>query len=268
MLRIWLEQCLGRWFWLAHRVWRRGASETFNSGGARACLNLGSAYHAPVGWLNLDRTIHALVACIPLLPAILYRCGVLDFEQFSRYHNGLWSRVRFWDVRYPLPFADNTFDYVYSSHLIEHLAQQVCNRLLRECYRVLKPGGVLRIVVPDVYLAASQYIDTMRRVQRGEIDESDVVSFLGETVRLRDLTDTFVGQFFEPDPVRQRAFGHAWMYDSLSLGRRLRDLGFQSVRCMQFGQGSLPDLGFLDTRPENSLHLEAVKAASDEVREH
>lgn len=51
-----------------------------------------------------------------------------------------------------LPFADDAFDYVFSEHFLHHLFFDEALALLRECHRVLAPGGVLRTVVPDADL--------------------------------------------------------------------------------------------------------------------
>ena len=49
----------------------------------------------------------------------------------------------------PLKFNDNTFDFIYCSHFIEHLTKDQLRRFLNECYRILKPNGIIRIVTPD-----------------------------------------------------------------------------------------------------------------------
>jgi predicted SAM-dependent methyltransferase len=51
-----------------------------------------------------------------------------------------------------LPFEDDSFTFIYSEHFFEHLTPSLARELLRECYRVLKVGGVLRTVVPDAIL--------------------------------------------------------------------------------------------------------------------
>src|SRR5258706_13741581 len=54
------------------------------------------------------------------------------------------------DVRRPFPYVANRFDGLYGSHVLEHLQPPAAMRLLRECFRVLRPGGIVRIVVPDL----------------------------------------------------------------------------------------------------------------------
>ncbi len=63
-----------------------------------------------------------------------------------------------------LPFADNEVDAVYHSHVLEHLGPEQGERMLRECYRVLRPGGILRIVVPDLEQIARLYLDYHERL--------------------------------------------------------------------------------------------------------
>ena len=53
-----------------------------------------------------------------------------------------------WNLASPLPFAPESVDAVFHEHLLEHLPLQVGAALMQECYRVLKPGGILRVGVP------------------------------------------------------------------------------------------------------------------------
>ena len=55
-----------------------------------------------------------------------------------------------------MPFKDNTFDEIYSSHLIEHLPHPL--KFLKECHRVLKPGGTLRLWCPNI-MSKNMYLD-------------------------------------------------------------------------------------------------------------
>ncbi len=74
------------------------------------------------------------------------------------------------DLLAPLPFADNTFDGVYHSHVLEHLPRDRAVPFLRECRRVLRPGATLRVAVPDLEELARLYLESVRRSRDGERD--------------------------------------------------------------------------------------------------
>lgn len=57
-----------------------------------------------------------------------------------------------------LPFVDNQFDVIYHSHLLEHLPKEKASDFLKECLRVLKPGGIMRVVVPDLENIVKEYL--------------------------------------------------------------------------------------------------------------
>ncbi|HEX4373696.1 MAG TPA: methyltransferase domain-containing protein [Puia sp.] len=64
----------------------------------------------------------------------------------------------FWDLRYGIPFPDKSVEMIYSSHLFEHLTFQQTAALLKECKRVLVPGGVFSICVPNARLYLEAYV--------------------------------------------------------------------------------------------------------------
>lgn len=57
-----------------------------------------------------------------------------------------------------IPFENESFDAVYHSHVLEHFSQDDGENLIEECFRVLKPGGILRIAVPDLERIARNYL--------------------------------------------------------------------------------------------------------------
>lgn len=74
------------------------------------------------------------------------------------------------DLRRPLPFAAATFTAAYASHVIEHLVPVEAHRLLREIHRVLAPGGVVRIVVPDLEGIVRAYLASLDAAALGGED--------------------------------------------------------------------------------------------------
>ena len=75
----------------------------------------------------------------------------IDFNSYSKYvigHNLLKG----------IPYEDDSFDLVYHSHILEHFNKEDGLLFLKECYRVLKPGGTIRIVVPNLEEIVKEYI--------------------------------------------------------------------------------------------------------------
>jgi SAM-dependent methyltransferase len=78
------------------------------------------------------------------------------------------SSVRACDVRRGIPFEDGGFDAVYGSHVLEHMAPAAAAGLLRECCRVLKPGGIVRLAVPDLEIIAKLYLGSLTGALAGD----------------------------------------------------------------------------------------------------
>ncbi len=77
-------------------------------------------------------------------------------------------QVRQYDLRRGLPYDDASFDAVYHSHVLEHLTPEDAAAMLRECGRVLRPGGVLRVAVPDLEGIAQAYLGAIEAVEQGD----------------------------------------------------------------------------------------------------
>jgi len=102
----------------------------------------------------------------------------LDFRHVSQ-------DVKPWDLRKRLPYADGSMDLVYSSHLLEHLSPEQAEKLLKESLRVLKPGGVVRVVVPDLEALARNYLCEMEKVRNVSLAEAQGTQRGGETADCR-----------------------------------------------------------------------------------
>jgi len=73
------------------------------------------------------------------------------------------------DISLGLPFADESYDAVYSSNMLEHLARENGQKLLKECCRVLKRNGTTRIVVPDLENICRCYLHALDQVMAGDV---------------------------------------------------------------------------------------------------
>ncbi len=69
-----------------------------------------------------------------------------------------------------VPFADGSFDAVYHSHVLEHFSKKQAPAFLQECFRVLRPQGVIRIAVPDLEQIVRSYIFALEQAASGSLE--------------------------------------------------------------------------------------------------
>ena len=105
----------------------------------------------------------------------ILRMKMLNLGCGARFHPD-WENVDFvpvhpsvkpCDVRKGIPYEDETFDVVYHSHVLEHFSKQAAPCFFRECFRVLKPGGVIRVAVPDLEGIARLYLEALEKASQG-----------------------------------------------------------------------------------------------------
>lgn len=199
-------------------------------------LNLGCGLAVAPGWLNVDGSLNALVANMPpAMHGLVYRLtGARQYYAEQEYRR-LLSEHKFMhhDLASGIPLTDGVADCIFSSHFLEHLFRKDADHLLRECYRVLKPGGILRISVPDLEYAVSLYA--------------------------ADEKEKMLRNYFFVDDDDSYYARHKYMYDYAMLESQLTGIGFAEVARCQYRQGRVPDIEILDNRPEESLFVEAVK---------
>ena len=117
--------------------------------------------------------------------------------------------VRVLDLREKTPYPDNSFDVVYHSHLLEHFSKPFAPVFLRECFRLLKPGGTIRVVVPDLeaivrgYLAA---LEGARREEPGQSANYDWMILEMYDQAVRESTGGACNEFYKRQPISNLEF--------------------------------------------------------------
>lgn len=210
--------------------------------------NIGCGATPTAGWINIDGSPSVRYAKWQSLLGILRVIGLasernVTFAEFARS-----AGIRYGDVCRRLPLADESCDVIYSCHMLEHIVRHRVGHALREMKRVLKPGGVIRIAVPDLRRMSLQYLEA------NDADEFLAKSLLSE---FWNELDSFSGR------LRSVLLGnpgaHKWMYDGDSLVRLLTDHGFSDCRVQPSGQTMITDPGNLDLaeRSPESVFVEA-----------
>lgn len=169
-------------------------------------------------------------------------------------HNGVYLL----DASKPFPLEDNTFDYILSENQIEHLSYHNALFMLRECYRVLRPNGKLRIATPDLEILAGLYQSPKSESQQKYIKA--VIDNWGKEVKVNSSCFVFNISFYR--------FGHKFIYDSKTLQDSLEKSGFVNITRHALGESNEPAFQNVELhiREEyvrfDALVLEASKSAS------
>lgn len=152
-------------------------------------LHIGAGQNTKVGWLNTD-----------------YRPKT--------------SQVVHLDATKPFPFKNNTFDYIFSEHMIEPVTYEQGLFMLSECYRVLNNGGKVRISTPNLDFLIDLYKEPKSELQQNYIEWA-TQQFIKEA----PFTDSvFVINNFVRD------WGHLFIYNERVLHASLEMSGFSNIR--------------------------------------
>lgn len=144
------------------------------------------------------------------------------------------------DARKGLPYPDKTVDGIYSEHFFEHLSQTEGSGFLRECRRVLKPGGVVRIAMPDLDTIIDRYVSEDWR------GDGDMFKFGYDWVVNR----------CEMMNIAMRDWGHKHLYNEEELTRIARLAGLEPVARYENGKSGTPEFVGLETRNSSKLNME------------
>lgn len=206
-------------------------------------LHLGCGSLVAEGWVNVDYSPGARVSRLPVIGKLAKRLGVFGFDWAA-------SNIVIHDLRKPLPWGDSSVSAIYTSHTLEHLTRQEGLALLRECWRVLEPGGLMRIVVPDLRSIVDAY--TSGKLP-GEhfLEELHVLYAAGKSglrAKLAPLVE----------------FPHRCMYDHASLLRTMRAAGFDCDTAAAFESG-IPGIDAVE-HPERVMQAVIVEGAKSAER--
>lgn len=198
-------------------------------------LHLGCGLNTPQGWINLDGSWNAWVAKHPSLRYLLKMVRIIPPAQLDI----PWSpEILVHDVRKGLPFEQDSLDVIYASHFLEHLYFVEAQRLLKECYRVLRPGGIIRMVVPDLRAIIFEYLGQgqLGRIPQGISNPADICVY---RLLLRDREPPSGNLVYRIYNALKDFHSHKWMYDAESLIRHFESAGFIDVREETFLQSRI-----------------------------
>ena len=149
-----------------------------------------------------------------------------------------------WDATQRFPMPDASCSLIYNEHFLEHLYPEQAMSFLRECHRLLRPGGILRTAMPSLEYLVAKYMDPVHWKEQAWLSKP---SYQHIKTRAEMLNAAF------------RWWGHRWLYDREELHRRLQDAGFEAVCDVERGVSVERDLCNRETREDSLLLCEALR---------
>jgi SAM-dependent methyltransferase len=179
-------------------------------------VHYGCGLTAPLEWENYDISPTLRLQKLPVLGRLIQNRLNVVFPPNVKYGN----------IIRGLPVQPGSCDGVYCSHTLEHLALQDFRAALTNTFKILKPGGIFRCVVPDLETYTRSYLSEL---EQGKDDASIRflnTALLGYQSRRRGLSGLIVNYYGNSN--------HLWMWDHLSLSKELSDAGFEQIRRCRF----------------------------------
>ncbi len=209
-------------------------------------LNLGCGTKTSPYTMNIDWSIHGRLRenrigrrLAPL---------ILNEERRKRFLG--MDEVVVHDLRRGIPAPTRSVDAVYHSHVLEHIDREKVPGFLDEVRRVLRPGGIHRVVVPDLERYARQYLESLELAledsQARAHHDATVSRLILQMVR-REAAGTSQQPPFQRrlenlllGDARKRGETHMWMWDRVNLPEALDRAGFRDVRIVDWQTSRIP----------------------------
>jgi predicted SAM-dependent methyltransferase len=170
--------------------------------------------------LNWERNA-AFASYLERSPRCLH-IGAADFALENWFNTDLDPRrqgIFYLDATQPLPFPADSFDFIFSEHMVEHIPLSAGLEFLKECRRVLKPSGVVRLATPDLR-------NILALISNHNPDSETYLQWAVETFKLPGepfpKAPVVINNFF-------RSWGHQFLYDPEMMQKAMEQAGFRDT---------------------------------------
>lgn len=210
-------------------------------------IQFGCGRCAPENWTNFDSSPRLRFERMPIFGRVMRLTGRTLFP----------SNVHFGDIVAGLPVPDGSVDAVYASHVLEHLGRDDVERALANTFRILKPAGLFRMIVPDLEWRTRRYLQGKTSGDDAACDQYMESLNMTHSKRRKGIAGVLRAGLGNS--------GHTWMYDEPAMCKRLAEAGFIDVRRCDIGDSgdpmfaSVEDRGRFYDSGERELALEARK---------
>jgi SAM-dependent methyltransferase len=204
-------------------------------------VHYGCGFTAPDEWINYDASPTLRFERLPLIGRLYTR----NEQRFP-------DNVKYGDIVKGLPEAADSCDAVYCSHVLEHLAYEDFKMALKNTYKILKPGGIFRCIVPDLRAQVLKYVENYDLLDAPASDLMQA-TMLGIENRPKGLGSTIKDLFGNSK--------HLWMWDSKSLAFELKTAGFINIRDCRYADFEELHFAFVEKQDRfyNAVAIECKK---------
>ncbi|RLC35510.1 hypothetical protein DRH14_00805 [Candidatus Shapirobacteria bacterium] len=203
-------------------------------------INLASGPSGLDNWINYDWGLLAFLSKFPFLTKIIVKLKLLDSGYLQK-----WPPIKLWNLKWPLPLKNRTVDFIYCSHFLEHLDYWQSIRILQQSHRLLKKGGIIRLVLPDI----DKIIKNYQLTRNIHLLDRRIFGFDQKKLKI-NFVDQIKKKFIRP---------HQQLFNPTKIKKMLKITGFSNIRQLDYRQGQCPDLNKLDiaVHRHHSLYFEA-----------
>jgi predicted SAM-dependent methyltransferase len=208
-------------------------------------LNLGCGPVQPAGWINIDGSNRAYLASnLHWIDNLMVKCRIIPPTHFSK-------SIKYCNLLKGIPYPNNSIACIYAGELWEHFERPDALNLTKECFRVLKPKGVLRVCVPDGPTFWGKYLEIYHKEMSKPRKDRNAKPLVEHTQ-----------MFFNEICTRKRYLGsmghtHKWNFDEVQLIEMFEVSGFSCVERMQFQKSRIPDIDCIER--SDFLIVEGIK---------
>ncbi|HNZ27375.1 MAG TPA: methyltransferase domain-containing protein [Spirochaetota bacterium] len=206
-------------------------------------VNYGCGLTAPKEWINFDSSPTLRIQRIPVLGFLLKKRLNAIFPK----------NVKYGDIVKGLPLDNDSCDGIFCSHVLEHLSYEDFLTALKNTYKILKPGGIFRLVMPDLSVLINSYIDNKKN--RASDSSVKFIKSLGMGLEKRDrgIKSIFVSALGNAK--------HLWLWDKESAICQLEKTGFTNIRVCEYNDSEDDMFKLVEEKKrfENSIALEMKK---------
>lgn len=204
-------------------------------------VQYGCGLSSPDSWINFDASPNLWLERLPVLGRFYSGTKALEGGIVRLRFP---ENIRYGDIVKGLPIEPNSCTGVYASHVLEHLTLEDFSIALENTIKILKPSGLFRIIVPDLEIAAKNYLSSEAETASIDFLKSTLLGIESRPKGYGGFVRSFLGNS-----------NHLWMWDYKSLKHELSKAGFIQIRKASFNDSRDP--AFADVEHQ-SRFIDAV----------